>query len=794
MLTKNLENTLNKALIIASNHKHEYATFEHLLLALLDDKDALKIWKLSKINVTKIRKKLQHYITIELKALINLDIIDARPSAGFQKIIHRAAMQGNNNSAGVTGINILMELFLEQDSVALKFLKEEGLTRHLVQESLNQDITDLTQPLDLGESIKFTKNNNEFDKSKSQENISRLPYLRSGPPAAKESKSTSLDSFCVNLNKRAENGQIDLLIGRDSEVQRTIEILCRRQKNNPILVGEPGVGKTAIAEGLASRIVRNEVPEFLSKFTIFSLDVGSLVAGTRYRGDFEERIKSLLSEIKERDDIIIFIDEIHTIIGAGSTNTASLDASNLIKPSLARGEIRCIGSTTFKEYNKYFSKDAALLRRFQKIVVDEPNHEQTMGILKGLQSYYEIHHGVKYEQSALDSAVYLSERYIHDRHLPDKAIDLMDEAGAFKKVQNDKNRMVRSKDIEHIVSKILHIPEINLQGDDIKKLQKLDVNLKKIIFGQDEAIDELCSSVKTAKAGLRSHLKPIGCYFFVGPTGSGKTELAKQLAKHTSMEFVRFDMSEYAESHSVSRLIGSPPGYAGHDQGGLLTDGICKSPFSVVLFDEIEKAHQEIYNILLQIMDYGMLTDSSGKSVNFKHSIIILTANLGIDEKKTSNIGFGSVDSDMKNNAVDLSEKLFSPEFRARLDCIIPFNKLTNDVISKIIDKNIKELSKQLSEKNVQIEIDKSMKKHLKEICFNNHKPGGARMLSRLIDYEIKHKIADEVLFGKLKKGGLVKVKSNNGKIIFSYEKLSKNFDENKINSENIEIDEEMVG
>lgn len=564
-------------------------------------------------------------------------------------------------------------------------------------------------------------------------------------------------------------------------MERTIEILSRRQKNNPILVGESGVGKTAIAEGLAYRIVKGKIPEILKDFEIYSLDIGALVAGTRFRGDFEERIKNLLNELKEEKKVILFIDEIHTIIGAGSTTTASLDASNLMKPALARGEIRCIGSTTFKEFNQSFAKDPALARRFQKIVVDEPSEEIAVKILKGLKSYYELHHDVKYSEEAIESAVSLSERYIHDRYLPDKAIDLIDEAGAHKKLvtKNDEERLITSKDIELIIAKTLNIPAVTLASSDVLKLKKLEFNLKRVIFGQDEAISDLCSGVKMAKAGLRDHEKPVGSYLFVGPTGVGKTELARQLATFCSMAISRFDMSEYMEPHSVSRLIGSPPGYTGYDKGGLLTDVIDKAPYSVVLFDEIEKAHSDIFNILLQIMDYGKLTDNVGKIVDFRNTIIILTANSGADEYNKNQIGFGAEQDYGSQKAMKVIEETFSPEFRDRLDKIIMFNPLDDKVISLIIDKALKELAAQLADKKVRIEIANPAKEYLIKKCFGKEKHGGARLLEREIDNEIKQNIAEEILFGKLQNGGAVNVTYAKNNLVFTYRSLNHKIEEN---------------
>lgn len=767
MLSRNLEGTLNRALSIASKHNHEYATYEHMLLSLLHDKDAMDVLSHFDVDIIELADKLEKHLELELTALVNKGCNIARPTTGFQNIVHRAAIHSRVTSKDkISGGDLLSEFFFEKDSYATKLLVQNGLSRKNILEFINHNPAKQDEETSSGD---IDSGSNDKIQLKSGTNIEKLRKLQSKSDEPK--LSTALESYCSNLNEKVEEGLIDTLIARETEIERTIEILGRRQKNNPILVGEPGVGKTAIAEGLAYRIVKGKIPDVLKDFEIYSLDVGSLVAGTRFRGDFEERVKNLLSEVKSRPNVILFIDEIHTIVGAGSTTTASLDASNLLKPALARGEIRCIGSTTFKEFTQNFSKDTALVRRFQKIVVEEPSSEVALKILKGVRAYYEKHHNVHYTDDALESAVSLSDRYIHGRYLPDKAIDLIDEAGAHKKLvaKETGKHQISSRDIEAVLAKTLNIPAVTLASDDVSNLKKLEHNLKRVIFGQDVAVEELCAGVKLAKAGLRDYEKPVGCYLFVGPTGTGKTELAKQLAVFCGMAVSRFDMSEYMEPHSVSRLIGSPPGYAGYDKGGLLTDAVDKAPYSVVLFDEIEKAHHEIFNVLLQIMDYGKLTDNVGKIVDFSHTIVIMTANSGAEEYKKQKIGFRASDVFGKEEAMKVVEDTFSPEFRDRLDKIVVFNPLDNDVISLIIDKSIKELGEQLADKKVRIEVDNKAKNLLIENCFGVGKHGGARMLEKTVDNEVKRMIAEEILFGKLKRGGTVLVTADDEGLAFEF-------------------------
>lgn len=762
MLSKQLESSLHKALSIAKSQHHEYATLEHLLFALLDDKTVTTMLKKLKIDIANLRLDIFNYITNELDSLIDHDVIEPKSTAGFQRVVHRAAVHANaSGERNITANNILAEFFFENDSYAVSCLKKYGVTRMDIMSYIGKS---------------FRSNNIYDNNSSNSEGVMETPisYRESnetnavtidGPTPKK-----AISTYCVNLNKKAIDGQIDILIGREEEVQRTIEILSRRQKNNVILVGEPGVGKTAIAEGLAVRIVNKDIPKILEKAVIYALDLGALVAGSRYRGDFEERIKQLITEVKESEGAILFIDEIHTIIGAGATSGGSMDASNLLKPALARGEIRCIGSTTFKEFRNNFEKDMALVRRFQQVIINEPTIEETIKILQGIKPYYEKHHNVKYTEESIMASVNLSERYINDRHLPDKAIDILDEVGARKKIISKKSNIITEKDVEEIVAMIANLPVMIVSVDDTRKLKTLESSLKKVIFGQDQAISELSTSIKLAMAGLREIGRPTGCYLFAGSTGVGKTELAKQLAQCCSMNLIRLDMSEYAESHSISRLIGTPPGYVGFDQGGLLTEEVDKSPYSVVLFDEIEKAHNDIYNILLQIMDHGKVTDSSGKSVNFSHTIIIFTTNSGVTNTKP--IGFSNErEGDRSIVSIDAINNMFSPEFRSRLDSIIIFNPLDDNIVKKIIGKKVEEISSQLADKGVKIVVDKSVYEYLSSNGFD--RKNGARTLSRLIDLEIKEKIADEILFGKLKKGGTVEIKYHNN-MLFEFKKLEK--------------------
>lgn len=751
MLSKNLEMSLHRALGIAREFHHEYATLEHLLLALSEDPDANSVLLGCGIDLTILCQKLKRFLRHELSALVATEITETKPTAGFQRVIHRAAIHVHaSGKKEVTGANVLAEMFSERESYAVFFLNEQNISAMDVMNFITHGVVKYDS-CSTHETIQMQNETSSVEKSEP-------PRQDNTSTAVKETKevSAALLSYCVNLNKMAAEGKIDVLVGREIEVERTIEILCRRTKNNPLYVGEPGVGKTAIVEGLALRIIRQNVPDILKNAVIFSLDMGSLLAGTRYRGDFEERIKAVIKEVEKLPSAILFIDEIHTIVGAGATSGGSLDASNLLKPALARGSFRCIGSTTHKEFQTHFEKDRALVRRFQKVTIDEPTVENAIKILRGLKPYYEEYHQVHYTAGALEAAVILSDRYINDRQLPDKAIDVIDEAGAHQKLLSNtkQSKTVTVKDIETVIAKIANIPAKSISVDDAKKLQNLHQDLCKVIYGQDKAIEELCSAIKLSRAGLRNHKKPIGCYLFSGPTGVGKTELAKQLAQLMNMELLRFDMSEYMEQHSVSRLIGSPPGYVGFDQGGLLTDSVHKAPYAVLLLDEIEKAHQDIYNLLLQVMDYGKLTDHNGKNVNFCNTIIIMTTNAGASEMSKSPIGFGRTSREGEDR--EEINRIFSPEFRNRLDAVIPFAALTDDVVIVVVDKFIDQLEAQLADRRVRITVDTEAREYLARIGYD--RDNGARPLERIIEGKIKKYLADEILFGKLEKGGKVVV------------------------------------
>ncbi len=736
MLSRNLERTLHRALAIASQRKHEYATLEHLLLALLDDADAVAVLRACDVDIGQLRVDLVTYIDTELTDLIlsgNED--DAKPTAGFQRVLQRAVI--HVQSAGreeVTGANVLVSLFSERESHAVYFLQGQNMTRFDAVNYISHGITK-------------TEDGAETEESSPEDSESA---------AEKAKKPNALEAYCVNLNAKAQEGGIDPLIGRTDEIDRTIQVLCRRQKNNPLFVGDAGVGKTAIAEGLARRIVRKEVPDALRDAVIFSLDMGLLLAGTRYRGDFEERLKSVLKELKATPHAILFIDEIHTVIGAGATSSGSMDASNLLKPALANGTLRCIGSTTYKEYRNYFEKDHALVRRFQKIDIAEPSVEDAVKILMGLKPVYEEHHCLHYTDDAIRAAVELSARYIGDRKLPDKAIDVIDEAGASQMLLSPDRRkaVLDVADIEAIVAKLARIPPKSVGADDREALRNLERDLKTLVFGQDPAIAAVVTAIKLARAGLRDPEKPIGCYLFSGPTGVGKTEVARQMAASLGVELLRFDMSEYMEKHSLSRLIGAPPGYVGFDQGGLLTDAVDQHPHCVLLLDEIEKAHPDLFGILLQIMDHGKLTDHNGKAVNFRNVILIMTTNAGAADLAKPAMGFlreQRVDEDKE--AID---KLFSPEFRNRLDAIVPFAPLSQEVVERVVEKFILQLESQLGERGVTIELTPEARSWLAKKGYDPLY--GARPLSRAIQERVKKPLAEELLFGRLQKGGAVVV------------------------------------
>ena len=748
MLSRNLEQTLHRALAHANERRHEYATLEHLLLALTEDADAMAVLRACGIDLDRLRAELSDYLDNELANLITNRPDDAKPTAGFQRVLQRAAIHVQSSGREeVTGANVLVALFSERESHAVYFLQEQEMTRFDAVNYISHGIA----------------------KAPGRSETKRVTGADDDAAAEKVVKkgSEALEAYCVNLNKKAASGKIDPLIGREQEVERTIQILCRRSKNNPLYVGDPGVGKTAIAEGLARRIVHGEVPEVLKGATIFALDMGSLLAGTRYRGDFEERLKAVVSELEATEGAVLFIDEIHTVIGAGATSGGAMDASNLLKPALASGSLRCIGSTTYKEYRNYFEKDRALVRRFQKIDVNEPSIEDAVKILQGIKPYYEKHHRVSYTNDAIRSAVELSAKYIGDRKLPDKAIDIIDEVGAAQMLlpENKRKKKISVKDVEAVVAKIARIPPKSVSRDDKETLLNLERDLKTMVFGQDKAIDALVSAIKLARAGLREPEKPIGNYLFTGPTGVGKTEVARQLAMTLGVELTRFDMSEYMERHTVSRLIGAPPGYVGFDQGGLLTDAIDQHPHCVLLLDEIEKAHPDLFNILLQIMDHGKLTDHNGKTVDFRNVILIMTSNAGAADMAKPAIGFERerrVGEDM-----EAVEKLFTPEFRNRLDSIIPFAALTQEVINRVVDKFIMQMEAQLEDRGVSIELDEAAREWLGKKGYDPLY--GARPLGRVIQEHLKKPLAEELLFGKLAKGGVVKVTIKDDKPSFEY-------------------------
>ena len=748
MLSRNLEQTLHRALAHANERRHEYATLEHLLLALTEDADAMAVLRACGVDLDRLRAELSDYLDNELANLITNRPDDAKPTAGFQRVLQRAAIHVQSSGREeVTGANVLVALFSERESHAVYFLQEQEMTRF---DAVNYISHGIAKAPGRSETKRVTG---------ADEDAAAEKVVKKG--------SEALEAYCVNLNKKAASGKIDPLIGREQEVERTIQILCRRSKNNPLYVGDPGVGKTAIAEGLARRIVHGEVPEVLKGATIFALDMGSLLAGTRYRGDFEERLKAVVSELEATEGAVLFIDEIHTVIGAGATSGGAMDASNLLKPALASGSLRCIGSTTYKEYRNYFEKDRALVRRFQKIDVNEPSIEDAIKILQGIKPYYEKHHRVSYTNDAIRSAVELSAKYIGDRKLPDKAIDIIDEVGAAQMLlpENKRKKKISVKDVEAVVAKIARIPPKSVSRDDKETLLNLERDLKTMVFGQNKAIDALVSAIKLARAGLREPEKPIGNYLFTGPTGVGKTEVARQLAHTLGIELTRFDMSEYMERHTVSRLIGAPPGYVGFDQGGLLTDAIDQHPHCVLLLDEIEKAHPDLFNILLQIMDHGKLTDHNGKTVDFRNVILIMTSNAGAADMAKPAIGFERerrVGEDM-----EAVEKLFTPEFRNRLDAIIPFAPLTQEVINRVVDKFIMQMEAQLEDRGVTIELDDLAREWLGKKGYDPLY--GARPLGRVIQEHLKKPLAEELLFGKLSKGGVVKVTIKDDKPSFEY-------------------------
>ncbi|HEY4926165.1 MAG TPA: ATP-dependent Clp protease ATP-binding subunit ClpA [Roseiarcus sp.] len=741
-----LEKTLHRALAVANERRHEYATLEHLLLSLIDDSDASAVLRACSVDLDILRKNLTQYVDTELENLVIETREEAKPTAGFQRVVQRAVIHVQSSGREeVTGANVLVAIFAERESHAAFFLQEQDMTRYDAVNYISHGIAKRPGMSDASKTPRGAEDDHESRDSKDS---------KEGPEQKK--KEAALDAYCVNLNKKARDGKIDPLIGREAEVQRTIQVLCRRQKNNPLLVGEPGVGKTAIAEGLAHKIINGAVPEVLAGATVFALDMGALLAGTRYRGDFEERLKQVMKEIEQHKDAILFIDEIHTVIGAGATSGGAMDASNLLKPALAQGVLRCIGSTTYKEYRQYFEKDRALVRRFQKIDVNEPTVEDAIEILKGLKPYFEEFHKIRYTSEAVRAAVELSARFIHDRKLPDKAIDVIDETGASQMLvaEAKRKKTIGIKEIEATIATMARIPAKSVSKDDAEVLQHLEETLKRVVYGQNEAIAALSSAIKLARAGLRDPEKPIGSYLFSGPTGVGKTEAARQLASSLGVELIRFDMSEYMERHTVSRLIGAPPGYVGFDQGGLLTDAIDQHPHCVLLLDEIEKAHPDLFNILLQIMDHGKLTDHSGKQINFRNVILIMTTNAGAQDMAKAAFGFHS--SKREGDDTEAINRLFAPEFRNRLDAIVPFGRLPEEVIARVVDKFILQLEAQLADRNVTIELADEARAWLVKNGYDETM--GARPMARVIQKEIKTPLADEVLFGRLKNGGIVRV------------------------------------
>jgi len=736
-LSRSLEQALHRAIKLASDRHHEYATLEHLLLALLDDPDAVQVMKACNVETEPLRHSLQKYIDEELMTLVIEDGEDAKPTTGFQRVVQRAVLHVQNSGRDeVTGANVLVALFTERESHAVYFLQEQNMTRLDAVSYISHGIA--KRPgMSQQKPVKGSDDDDDGEKTVKQGN-------------------EALEAYCVNLNEKAKQGRIDPLIGREREVERTIQILCRRQKNNPLFVGDPGVGKTAIAEGLARKIIKSEVPEVLRGSVIYALDMGALIAGTRYRGDFEERLKSVVKELEGLKGAILFIDEIHTVIGAGATSGGAMDASNLLKPALQAGSLRCIGSTTYKEYRQYFEKDRALVRRFQKIDVVEPTIPDTIKILKGIKPYYEEYHKLRYTSDAIKAAVELSAKYINDRKLPDKAIDVIDEVGASQMLlpESRRKKVIGVREVEEVIATMARIPPKSVSKTDAEALRTLEDDLKRVVFGQDKAIHALASAIKLARAGLRQPEKPIGCYLFSGPTGVGKTEVAKQLASIMGVELIRFDMSEYMERHTVSRLIGAPPGYVGFDQGGLLTDGVDQHPHCVLLLDEIEKAHQDLFNILLQVMDHGKLTDHNGKKIDFRNVVLIMTTNAGASDAAKDAIGFGRGKREGEDE--EAIKKLFTPEFRNRLDATISFAPLSRDTIDHVVEKFVLELEAQLVDRDVTFDLTPEATRWLGEKGYDD--AFGARPLARVIQDHIKKPLADEILFGKLKDGGTVRV------------------------------------
>jgi len=744
---RDLEQTLHNALAEASRRRHEYATLEHLLLALIGDAHAAPVMKACGVDLDDLTRTVGTYLDEELTALKRDGETDPSPTAGFQRVVQRAILHVQSSGREeVTGANVLVAMFSERESYAVYFLQQQDMTRLDAVSYISHGVSKAGTPAE-------------------QREVKGVEEEKTQKAEPRQKGESALKQFCVDLNEKASTGKVDPLIGRRAEVERTVQILCRRSKNNPLYVGDPGVGKTAIAEGLARKIVEGDVPEVLKGATIYALDMGALLAGTRYRGDFEERLKAVVSELEKQPEAVLFIDEIHTVIGAGATSGGAMDASNLLKPALSSGAIRCIGSTTYKEFRNHFEKDRALLRRFQKIDVNEPTIEDTIKIMQGLKPYFEEHHNVRYTPDAIKSAVELSARYINDRKLPDKAIDVIDEVGASQMLvpPSRRKKTITAKEVEAVVATIARIPPKSVSTDDKKVLETLDADLRRVVFGQDKAIGVLSSAIKLSRAGLREPNKPIGNYLFSGPTGVGKTEVARQLASVLGIPLTRFDMSEYMERHSVSRLIGAPPGYVGFDQGGLLTDAVDQHPHCVLLLDEIEKAHPDLFNILLQVMDNGKLTDHHGKTVDFRNVILIMTTNAGASDMAREGVGFGATARVGEDE--EAIRRMFTPEFRNRLDAIVPFGYLPTEVVSRVVDKFILELELQLADREVHIQLTDEARKWLTARGYD--KLYGARPMSRLIQTRIKQPLAEELLFGKLVHGGEVRVHLKDDELSF---------------------------
>ncbi|MFO1034981.1 MAG: ATP-dependent Clp protease ATP-binding subunit ClpA [Hyphomicrobiales bacterium] len=754
--SNSLEKALHRALSLAAERRQEFATLEHLLLSLTEDKDAIAVLKACGVDVGELKDDLTDYIDTELANLVTDAAAESKPTAAFQRVIQRAVIHVQSSGRDeVTGANVLVAIFAERESHAAFFLQEQDMTRY---DAVNYISHGIAKRPGLSESRPVRG---------AEQGEGESDDMGQGNGGKKKAEQSALEAYCVDLNKKAGEGKIDPLIGREAEVNRTIQILCRRQKNNPLFVGEPGVGKTAIAEGLARKIIKGEVPEVLKGCTVYQLDMGTLLAGTRYRGDFEERLKAVMKEIEAKPGAIMFIDEIHTVIGAGATSGGAMDASNLLKPALAGGALRCIGSTTYKEYRQHFEKDRALVRRFQKIDVNEPSIPDAIAILKGLKPYYEAFHKVHFTDDAIETAVQLSARYMSDRKLPDKAIDVIDETGASLMLlpEEKRKKTIGVAEIEATIATMARIPPKTVTRDDATVLKNLESELKRMVFGQDKAVEQVAAAIKLARAGLREPEKPIGNYLFAGPTGVGKTEVAKRLAEVLGVKFLRFDMSEYMERHSVSRLIGAPPGYVGFDQGGLLTDGVDQSPYCVLLLDEIEKAHPDLFNILLQVMDHGKLTDHNGKSVDFRNVVLIMTTNAGAADLAKPAIGFGSTVRFAEDN--EAITRMFTPEFRNRLDAVVNFGHLPPEVVRKVVEKFVLQLEAQLAERQVNIEISAEAADWLAKKGYDQQM--GARPLARVIQEYIKKPLAEEVLFGKLAKGGTVRILMKEGALDFAY-------------------------